>query len=337
MHVVNLTLNLVRGRKLAWQERKAAPFAVTPMHAGSYYLGYRESRDYGGKDGISIGTAAAISGAAVSPNMGYSSSPVTALLLTLFNVRLGWWLGNPGIAGNDTYRCAEPRFSLRPLIAEALGLTDEQSPYVYLSDGGHFENLGLYEMVLRRCRCIVVSDAGADPDYEFEDLGNAVRKIRIDLGIPIEFDAMRFARQRSAQNDDGRYCALGRIRYSVVDGGDAPDGVVHLPQAGAVGKRAARRAALRRAQERRFPQEPTATSSSASRSSRAIASSAKFETRALCAGECRFDSKNAWARFLVEAARKNLGLGQEHWIDLWLESLAERREITLVGDGAKAA
>ena len=63
------------------------------------------------------------------------------------------------------------------------GLTTDDRPYVYLSDGGHFENLGLYEMVRRRCRFIVVSDAGCDPDFVFEDLGNAVRKIAIDLGI----------------------------------------------------------------------------------------------------------------------------------------------------------
>ena len=62
--------------------------------------------------------------------------------------------------------------------------------YVYLSDGGHFENLGLYEMVRRRCRLIVVIDAGCDPDFAFEDLGNAVRKIYIDLGIRIQFEGL---------------------------------------------------------------------------------------------------------------------------------------------------
>jgi hypothetical protein len=225
MHVVNLTLNLVHGANLAWQERKAAPFVVTPMHAGSYYLGYRESRNYGGLDGIDVATAIAISGAAVSPNMGYSSSPVTALLLTLFNVRLGWWLGNPGVAGTATYSRAEPMQMLRPLISEALGLTTDQHKYVYLSDGGHFENLGLYEMVLRRCHIIIVVDAGADPKYQFDDLGNAVRKVRIDLGIPIEFENMPIRRyKRSEPPRSGPYCAVGRIRYEVVDGKGAPDG-----------------------------------------------------------------------------------------------------------------
>lgn len=224
MHVLNLTLNLVRGHDLAWQERKAAPFSVSPLHSGSYYLGYRPSRDFGG--GISIATAAAVSGAAVSPNMGYSSSPLTALLLTLFNVRLGWWLGNPGADGATTWRRSEPKLSLRPVISEALGMTDDRSPYVYLSDGGHFDNLGLFEMVLRRCHFIVLSDAGADPDYRFEDLGNAVRKIRLDLGIPIEVEPMPIRKRKDESDFDGRYCAIGRIRYSAMDGPHAPDGLL---------------------------------------------------------------------------------------------------------------
>jgi hypothetical protein len=103
MHVICTTLNLVGGDKLAWQQRKAEPFTVSPLHSGCFRLGYRRSRDYGGREtgGISIGTAAAISGAAVSSNMGYyNTSPVISLILTLFNVRLGWWLGNPGPAGS---------------------------------------------------------------------------------------------------------------------------------------------------------------------------------------------------------------------------------------------
>jgi hypothetical protein len=270
--------------------------------------------------------------------MGYTSSPVTALLLTLFNVRLGWWLGNPGIAGNDTFRLAEPRFSFRPLLAEALGLTDDRSPYVYLSDGGHFDNLGLFEMVLRRCRLIVVSDAGADPYYQFPDLGNAVRKIRIDLGIPIEFTPVQIRRRKDGTLDkDGRYCALGRIRYSAVDGEAAPDGIVICIKPaiyGAEPQDVLNYAARKKA----FPQETTLDQFFGESQFESYRQLGEYATRSLCArGECRFETKNAWARFLVEAARDNLGLGQEHWIDAWLESLAERREITLVGDGAKAA
>ena len=83
----------------------------------------------------------AISGAAASPNMGYNSSPIITFLMTLFNVRLGWWLGNPGPKGERTYSHDGPSFAIRPLVNEAFGVTTDDRKYVYLSDGGHFENL----------------------------------------------------------------------------------------------------------------------------------------------------------------------------------------------------
>jgi hypothetical protein len=218
MHVINTALNLTAGKKLAWQQRQAESFTVSPLHSGSFYVGYRDSRDYGGKDGISIGTAVTISGAAASPNQGYHSSPAMAFLLTILNVRLGSWLGNPGLAGRNTYDSANPRTNLEPLMWELTGTTDDQCPLVYLSDGGHFENLGIYEMVLRRCRFIVVSDGGCDPKCSFEDLGNAIRKIRTDLGVPIdiEYDDMH-PRGGESTLRKGRYVTTARIRYSAID------------------------------------------------------------------------------------------------------------------------
>jgi hypothetical protein len=195
-HVVNITLNVVESKRLAWQERKAESFTATPLHCGAAYKGFRRSSEYGGPEGLSLGTAMAISGAAASPNMGYHSSPSVTLLLALFNVRLGWWLGNPGPEGETTYRHEGPATAIRPLIEESFGLTTDEKPYVYLSDGGHFENLGLYEMVRRRCRFILVIDAGCDPKFNFEDLGNAVRKIYIDLGIRIRFDGLSAIKNR---------------------------------------------------------------------------------------------------------------------------------------------
>jgi len=226
LHVVNMTLNLVGGKNLAWQERKAESFTASPLHCGSFHLGYRPSAEYAGPRGMTLGTAVGISGAAASPNMGYHSSPAMAFLLTFFNVRLGWWLGNPGPAGERTYYLRNPRASLRPLLAEVFGNTDAEHPYVYLSDGGHFENLGLYEMVLRRCRRIVVSDAGGDAKFVFDDLGSLIRKVYIDFGIRVRIDRMGlFPRSLPKdQRDNPKYCATGRIFYSDVDGPDAPVG-----------------------------------------------------------------------------------------------------------------
>jgi hypothetical protein len=235
MPVVNVALNLVSGEKLGWQERKAQSFTVSPLHCGSSAMhpGYRSTTGadgtvYGGPQGISLGSAITISGAAASPNMGYHSSPFVTFILTLLNVRLGAWLGNPGQAGDHTFQLGYPESSVRPIIDEALGLTNDKSPYVYLSDGGHFENLGLYEMVLRRCHFIVVSDAGSDPECSFADLGESVRKIRVDFGIPIDFDQMNIypRSQIDPAKKRGCNCAIGRICYSAVDGATAPDGII---------------------------------------------------------------------------------------------------------------
>jgi hypothetical protein len=215
-----MTLNLVRGKRLAWQQRRAESFTSTPLHSGSLFVGYRRTRDYGGKNGITLGTAVATSGAAASSNMGYfSPSPFVTLVLTFFNARLGWWLGNPGIHGWDTYFRSHPQKALSPILDEAFGLTDDTNPYVLLSDGGHFENLGLYEMVLRRCRHVIVVDGSADPEGNYDDLGGAVRKIRIDFGIQIEFTPPFLILSRpESETKKGAYVAVGKIHYEDVDG-----------------------------------------------------------------------------------------------------------------------
>src|SRR5262249_36130526 len=141
-HVVNMALNLVGGANLAWQERKATSFTVSALHSGSAAVGYRASEHYGGaRARRTPGPRAAISGAAVSPNQGYHSSPIVGLIMMLFNLRLGWWLGNPARA-EEVWRRDGPRWSFLPVLREMLGRTDDRSRWIYLSDGGHFENLG---------------------------------------------------------------------------------------------------------------------------------------------------------------------------------------------------
>src|SRR5256714_5480792 len=222
LHVINIALNLVGGDKLAWQDRKSESFTVSPLHSGSCWFGYRSSTEYA--DGISLGTAVAISGAAASPNMGYMmSSAVVRFIMTLFNVRLGFWLGNPGSAGDATGKLGRtfgldsPRYSVGPIVAEALGRTSDKSPYVYLSDGGHFQKSALYEMVLRRCGFIVVSDASTDTKYSFDSLAMAIRQIRVDFGVPIEFERFYISRPSTEEDKGGAYCAIGRIKYSCAD------------------------------------------------------------------------------------------------------------------------
>jgi hypothetical protein len=219
--LINSTVNLTAGEKLTVRERRASSFSMTPLYCGNWALGYRASRWYGAPDGISVGTAMTISGAAADPNLGYVSSPVVSFLMALFNLRLGAWLGNTNNCGKRSFDRPGPRRPLLTLLADMLGMSTAHSSYINLSDGGHFDALGLYEAVLRRCRYIVVSDAGCDPGFTFEDLGNCVRKIRIDFGINVEFGSIRILPNGSTQQ--GLSFAHGRIRYSAVDGSSEQD------------------------------------------------------------------------------------------------------------------
>lgn len=230
--VVNTTLNLVTGSKrLAWQMRKAESFSMTPFYCGNFHEGYRPTAQYGGRGGMSLGTAMTISGAAANPNMGYNSSPTLTFLMSLLNARLGAWLGNTNAHGSDVFGLTGPKYAIKPLIAELLGQTSSDHEYINLSDGGHFDNLGIYEMVLRRCRYILVGDAGRDPSAGFEDLGNAIRKIRIDFGIPIEF-RKRIRIFPAEERTASLFCATAEIRYSEIDGPNAPVGqLVYLKPA----------------------------------------------------------------------------------------------------------
>jgi len=222
LHLINTTLNLVGGEELAWQERKGASFVLSPLYSGFRTaedqgtssggpFGYRRSHGYGSDPKkLTLGSAFTISGAAASPNMGFRSSPALAFLLTVFNVRLGWWLGNPSHPG--TWRSSGPLFGPLHLLYEVFGLTSDRNKYVYLSDGGHFENLGIYELVKRRCRLIVASDAGADPEMEFQDLGNAIRKCRTDLGIEIDLRPVALRPSEDTRLSTW-HCAVGTIHY----------------------------------------------------------------------------------------------------------------------------
>ncbi len=216
--------------KGGWTERQpSGAYARTETYAG-------EERTLGVVDesraGITLGTAMALSGAAVSSSMGSRSSSAYAFLLTLFDLRLGMWLPNParvqlppaalepshgllsrvarrsesdwqapaaeqarasaGDAALDQLRphlnSPKPLNTLKSLFQEMFSKVDDQGEALYLSDGGHFDNLGLYEMLRRRCKCILVIDVGSDPDYSFTDLGAAIRRANIDLDACVEFD-----------------------------------------------------------------------------------------------------------------------------------------------------
>lgn len=227
--LIGTTLNLVAAKQLDWQDRKAASFCLTPGYCGYIPPPSRVGATAVGDPApwaaataipgatpdplaaaLTLGSAVSISGAAVSPNMGYHSSPAVTFLLTLFDARLGWWLANPSHPTRPG--AASAPFSAGWLLAEMLGLTRDGGRYVYLSDGGHFENLGLYELIRRRCRFVLCVDAGADPVRGFADLGNAVHKCRVDFGADIRIDVS--ALRPGANGHSPRSCAVGSIAYA---------------------------------------------------------------------------------------------------------------------------
>jgi hypothetical protein len=234
--ILNAALNSTGGEELGYATRRAKSFVFTPLYCG-YELagpsdgpgrftrenGYLpsfaktvEGRSTGGvakfgcEYGISLGTAIAISGAAASPNMGYFTTPATAFYMALFDVRLGWWMGNPRYL--KKWQSSGPALGLGYLLSEVLGQSDQKKAYVYLSDGGHFENLAVYELIRRRCRLIVACDGDCDPQYQFENLLSLIEKARTDFGARIEID-YETIRPVGGARESGTSHVAGTIYY----------------------------------------------------------------------------------------------------------------------------
>jgi hypothetical protein len=221
--LINTALALVAGRELAWQDRKAESFVLTPSYCGSRSTGYRRLPP-GSDANLTLGRAMAISGAAADPNMGFhQSGPLTALM-TIFNARLGWWMQNPRRIPH--WNAAGPSYGAL-LLKELFGRTDERGPYIRLIDGGHFENLGVYELVRRRCRFIVAVDSGEDPAAASGNLAIAIRMCRTDFGVRIDIDTTHL--EPKGEPPLSRWhCAVGSIRYDDVDEDEIPGILVYL-------------------------------------------------------------------------------------------------------------
>ena len=184
-HLINTALN-IQGSDFANRRGRNADFFVfAPLCVGSEATGYAPTLKFeSGDRGLDLATALAISGAAASSNMGADSIRALTPTLALLNVRLGFWLRNPRYAeANGEVR---PRRSPFYLWSEISGRLYENSDAVYLTDGGHIENLGAYELLRRRCKVIIAVDAEADAPMNFSSLVTLQRYARIDLGIIID-------------------------------------------------------------------------------------------------------------------------------------------------------
>jgi hypothetical protein len=242
-HLINAALNVPGSRFANRRGRNADFFLFSKQFVGSELTGYVDTKlAEAAMDGLNAGTAMAISGAAAAPNMGTASLRPLSPTIAVLNVRLGrwirhpydivkyaktseaaqWWRGRPG----PSRLLSEAFFKSGADVAELNQAGKGRAGFVFLTDGGHIENLGVYELLRRRCSLIVAVDAEADPNYTFPSLVRLERFARIDLGARIVLKWPPIgARSRSVSKSlaagdgpsyAGPHVAIGLIDYPPV-------------------------------------------------------------------------------------------------------------------------
>jgi hypothetical protein len=122
---------------------------------------------------------------AASSGVGPQRNMLFAMLMALLNIRLGIWMPNPNTLGKRKHASAPNHFS--PGFSGVLDRTSQNGRFLEITDGGNFENLGVYELLRRGVQTIVVCDATADPKSAFADLQNLLSRAEADFGATIKF------------------------------------------------------------------------------------------------------------------------------------------------------
>jgi hypothetical protein len=235
-HLINTALNVEASKVANRRGRNADFFIFSPKFVGSKSTGYVETAQIETvAAALDLATAMAASGAAVSSNMGAQNIKPLTPTLALLNIRLGYWMRNPA----QLHLAKPPRnrfdlvrkitryrniFANYYFLAELFGRLSEKWKSVYLTDGGHIENLGIYELLRRRCRVIIAIDAEADAQMAFGSFNTLERYALIDMGIRIDlpWDDIRVASLKTGKDIDekgdapklhGPHCAIGEITY----------------------------------------------------------------------------------------------------------------------------
>ncbi len=181
--LINTCLNLQATQDERFSGSKASDyFLLSPMYCGAKLTGYVQTSTAPDYRLMTLPAATTISAAAVNPGMGMYSNKLLSIIMTLVNARLGFWVANPlkkmtsGLVWWPTY-----------FFYELFSLIGTDNRKLNISDGGHIENLGVYELLRRKCRLIISVDAGADPNFSFADLENLTIRARNELGVDIHF------------------------------------------------------------------------------------------------------------------------------------------------------
>jgi hypothetical protein len=222
-HLINAAVNLPTSDRPELRGRNCDFFLMSKHFSGGPVVGYRKTSEYEQLDShFDLGAAMAISGAAAAPQMGVGTIRGLSFLMTLLNVRLGYWLQVSRrplpFFLQETFTGPGPLYLLR----EAMNRMNERNACLNLSDGGHIENLAVIELLRRRCRYVIAIDGEHDPNLEFHSLRVLQRYALIDLGVDVEIDCSRLqwttipvppgSPEHMARNSRAHF-AVGRIIY----------------------------------------------------------------------------------------------------------------------------
>lgn len=219
-HLINVALNLQGSDDPDLRGRKSDLFTFTRNYCGNHKTGWTPTREMEKVDGhLDLATAVAISGAAAAPNMGKTTNRSLVFIMTLLNIRLGYWLPNPEYVNKRSRFGALLLGNAQPSLIwkEALGQLDSKGPHINVSDGGHIENLAIYQLLKRQCKFIVAVDGECDKTMSFKGLTTLMRFARIDMGIEIDFGNGLDVLRKSNDGLSKNHWALAEIRYA--DGG----------------------------------------------------------------------------------------------------------------------
>lgn len=231
-HLINCNIILNNATTPRFRGRVGDSFLLSPLYCGSDATDYIATDRFAGGQ-MTLATAMSISGAAENPHSGVSGegksiNPFVAFLLTFLGLRLGYWTFNPATSLRKLNSIMRPNYIFPGLYSLLNFGHAEKSMFIELSDGGHFDNTGIYELVRRRTPVIILADGSADPDFTFDDLGNAIERIRVDFGVLIRFPDVTFdlsgllpgsqasVSQNSAKIYDEKY-SLSERGYAIGD------------------------------------------------------------------------------------------------------------------------
>lgn len=189
-HIVNTNVVLVNSLIRKFRLRGGDNFILTPLYSGASATGWQLTRRFV-KGEMTLASAMAISGAAANPRAGVGGTGATrnsfvSLAMTFLNLRLGYYVRRP--APKEPAQIRPNHFLPGGYYAVSGSGYSENSAYQELSDGGHFENLALYELIRRRAGLIIVCDGGQDAQASYSDFISALQRVGQDFGATFHFD-----------------------------------------------------------------------------------------------------------------------------------------------------